>query len=46
VSLIPMFGPPVWSVLVFAKFRWDLNPVLLVLIGATVSAFGRYAIAR
>lgn len=35
-----------WSVLVFAKFRWDLNPVLLVLIGATVSAFGRYAIAR
>ncbi|MCX6507971.1 MAG: hypothetical protein NTY27_02105 [Actinobacteria bacterium] len=46
VSLIPMFGPPVWSVLVLAKFRWDLNPVLLVLIGATVSAFGRYAIAR
>ncbi|MSY31809.1 MAG: hypothetical protein F2729_02705 [Actinobacteria bacterium] len=46
VSLIPMFGPPVWSVLVFAKFRWDLNPVWLVLIGATVSAFGRYAIAR
>ncbi|MEI8148738.1 MAG: VTT domain-containing protein [Actinomycetes bacterium] len=46
VSLIPMFGPPVWSVLVLAKFRWDLNPIMLVLIGATVSAFGRYAIAR
>jgi membrane protein YqaA with SNARE-associated domain len=46
VSLIPIFGPPVWSVLVLAKFRWDLNPVSLVLIGATVSAFGRYAIAR
>jgi len=46
VSLIPMFGPPVWTVLVFAKFRWNLNPVILVIIGATVSAFGRYAIAR
>jgi uncharacterized membrane protein YdjX (TVP38/TMEM64 family) len=41
-----MFGPPVWTVLVFAKFRWDLNPVALVVLGASVSACGRYSIAR
>lgn len=41
-----MFGPPVWTVLVFAKFRWNLNPVALVAIGASVSAGGRYLIAR
>jgi len=46
VSLIPVFGPPVWTVLVFAKFRWNLNPVALVAIGASVSAGGRYLIAR
>jgi len=46
VALIPMFGPPVWIVLVFAKFRWNLNPVALVAIGASVAAGGRYSIAR
>ena len=35
-----------WTVLVFAKFRWDLNPVALVALGASVSAGGRYLIAR
>ncbi len=46
VALIPIFGPPVWIVLVVAKFRWDLNPVLLVSLGAVASASGRYTLAR
>lgn len=46
VALIPAFGPPVWIVLVVAKFRWDLNPVLLVSLGAITSASGRYTLAR
>lgn len=46
VALIPVFGPPVWIVLVVAKFRWDLNPVLLVSLGAIASCSGRYTLAR
>lgn len=46
VALLPIFGPPVWIVLVVAKVRWDLNPVLLVALGASASTAGRLTLAR
>lgn len=46
VALLPIFGPPVWIVLVVAKFRWDLNPVLLVALGAIAATAGRLTLAR
>lgn len=45
VALMPIFGPPVWIVLVVAKFRWNLNPVALVGIGAVSAAVGRTTLA-
>jgi uncharacterized membrane protein YdjX (TVP38/TMEM64 family) len=46
VALLPIFGPPVWVVLVVAKFRWDLDPVLLVVVGALAATAGRVTLAR
>lgn len=46
VALLPIFGPPVWIVLVVAKVRWDLNPVLLVCLGAIAATAGRLTLAR
>jgi len=46
VALLPIFGPPVWIVLVVAKFRWDLDPVLLVALGAVSATAGRLTLAR
>lgn len=45
INLLPAFGPPTWSVLVFTRLHWHLNPVALVLIGATAAASGRYLLA-
>jgi hypothetical protein len=45
VNLLPAFGPPTWSLVVFAHLRWGLNPVALVLIGATAAAAGRFLLA-
>jgi len=46
VAVIPVFGPPVWIVLVVAKFRWNLNPVLLVGLGVVASTAGRSTLSR
>jgi membrane protein DedA with SNARE-associated domain len=45
VNLLPAFGPPTWAILVFTRLHWHLNPVALVLIGATAAACGRYLLA-
>ena len=45
VNLLPAFGPPTWAVLVFCVFNFDLEPVLLVPIGATAAAIGRFLLA-
>jgi hypothetical protein len=45
VNLLPAFGPPTWSLVVFAHFRWGLNPVALVLVGAAAAAGGRFLLA-
>lgn len=46
VALLPIFGPPVWIVLVIAKFRWDLNPIALIGLGAMAATAGRLTLAR
>lgn len=45
VNLLPAFGPPTWTLLVFARLNWHLNPVALVVIGAVAAASGRYLLA-
>ncbi len=45
VNLMPAFGPPTWSLLVFAHLRWHLDPVILVPLGATCAAAARYLLA-
>lgn len=45
VNLLPAFGPPTWTLLVFARLNWHLNPVALVVIGAMAAASGRYLLA-
>jgi uncharacterized membrane protein YdjX (TVP38/TMEM64 family) len=41
VNLMPAFGPPTWTILVLYRFRSDLNPVALVIVGAIAAASGR-----
>ncbi len=45
VNLLPAFGPPTWTILVFARLNWQLNPVALVVLGAIAAATGRYLLA-
>ena len=46
VNLLPAFGPPTWSVLVFFRLNSDLTAVPLVLGGALAAAAGRYVLAH
>ena len=46
INLLPAFGPPTWAVLVFTRIHWHLQPVALVVIGATAAMAGRYLLAR
>jgi len=45
VNLLPAFGPPTWTLLVFARLNWHLEPVAIVLIGAIAAMSGRYILA-
>jgi membrane protein YqaA with SNARE-associated domain len=45
-NLLPAFGPPTWSVLVFFRLNSDLAAVPLVLGGALAAASGRYVLAN
>lgn len=45
VNLLPAFGPPTWAILVFARIRWHLNPVILVALGVASAVAGRYLLA-
>lgn len=45
VNLLPAFGPPTWSVLVFLRLNSDLAAVPIVLGGALAAAGGRYVLA-
>lgn len=46
INLLPAFGPPTWSVLVFFRLNGDLAAVPLVLGGALAAAGGRLALAH
>lgn len=46
VNLLPAFGPPTWSILVYARLRWHLEPVVLVALGAVAATLGRLVLAR
>jgi len=41
-DLIPVFGPPVWTVMVFMLVKFDMNPWLVLLVGVPGSVLGRY----
>jgi membrane protein YqaA with SNARE-associated domain len=45
VNLLPAFGPPTWTLLVFAKINWHLNPVAVVVLGGIAAMSGRYLLA-
>jgi hypothetical protein len=45
VNLLPAFGPPTWSVLVFCQLTFGLEPLILVPAGALAAAAGRIALA-
>jgi len=45
INLAPAFGPPTWSVLVYARLRWHLDPVVLVVVGAGAASLGRILLA-
>ncbi len=45
VNLLPAFGPPTWTILVFARLTWHLQPVAIVVVGAVAAMLGRYLLA-
>lgn len=45
VNLMPAFGPPTWSILVLFNLNFDLEPYLLVPLGALAAASGRFTLA-
>lgn len=45
VNLLPAFGPPTWSVLVFFTLNFDLAPVAIIPAGAIAAASGRLILA-
>jgi len=45
VNLLPAFGPPTWTLLVYFRIHQGLSPVLLVVGGATAATTGRLGLA-
>jgi membrane protein DedA with SNARE-associated domain len=46
VDVIPVFGPPAWSVMVLMQMKFDLNIWWVLFLGVTGSALGRYVYSR
>lgn len=44
-DLIPVIGPPVWTVMVFMLVKFDLNPWLVLAVGVPGSVLGRYVLS-
>lgn len=42
VDLVPFIGPPAWMVMVFFQVKFGLNIWLVLIVGVTGSAIGRY----
>ena len=45
VDLVPFFGPPAWTVMVFFQIRYDLNIWMVLVIGVVGSTLGRYILS-
>lgn len=45
VNMLPAFGPPTWSIIVFFSFNTQMPVPALVLVGAVAAAAGRLALA-
>ncbi len=45
VDLIPLIGPPAWTVMVFLLMKYDLNPWLVLAAGVPGSTLGRYVLS-
>jgi membrane protein DedA with SNARE-associated domain len=45
VDLIPMFGPPAWTVMVLLLIKFNLNPWGVLAAGVPGSALGRYLLS-
>lgn len=46
INMMPAFGPPTWTIIVFYSLNTDLHPGGIILTGAVAAALGRYALAR
>ena len=44
-DLIPVVGPPVWTLMVFMVVKFDLNPWLVLAVGVPGSVLGRYLLS-
>lgn len=42
VDIVPFIGPPAWMVMVFFQMRFGLNIWIVLVVGVTGSAIGRY----
>ena len=44
VDLLPFFGPPAWTVMVYFQMRFELNIWFVLISGVLGSALGRYVL--
>lgn len=42
VDLIPIIAPPAWTIMVFLLVEFQQNPWIVLIVGVTGSAIGRY----
>lgn len=45
INLLPAFGPPTWTIIVFYSLNTDLHPAEIIFTGALAAALGRYGLA-
>src|SRR5437016_5683757 len=45
VDLVPVIGPPAWTVMVFLLMKFDLNPWCVLAAGVPGSALGRFLLS-
>lgn len=46
VDLVPFVGPPAWTMMVYFQIKYSLDIWLVLVIGVTGSAIGRYLLSR
>jgi membrane protein YqaA with SNARE-associated domain len=44
-DLVPVIGPPVWTVMVLLLVKFDLNPWIVLAVGVPGSVLGRYLLS-